>query len=87
MPLVEESFRGLTVHNTTQSMTTHQVIVLCCDTVKRDILCNYHRWQAPTTLVGQIALKFFLPNFNTLCKSTNLHFLSSVMFYTRADIK
>lgn len=67
---------------TTQSMTTHQVIVLCCNTVQRDILCNYHRWQAPTTLVGQIALKFFLPNFNTLYKRVQTYSLWVLWCFT-----
>lgn len=56
---VEESFRVLTVHNTTQSMIAHQVIVLCCNTCFKEILYNayYHHGQAPTILVGRIALR------------------------------
>lgn len=56
---VEESFRVLTVHNTTQSMTVHQVIVLCCNTCFKEIPYNarYHHGQAPTVLVGQVTLK------------------------------
>lgn len=56
---VEESFRVLTVHNTTQSVTAHQVIVLCCNTGFKEILYNayHHHGQAPTVWAGQITLR------------------------------
>lgn len=56
---VKESFRVLTVHNTTQSMTAHQELVLCCNTCFKEILYNdhYHHGHAPTALGEQITLR------------------------------